>query len=214
MLAAADAEVARVSTPRLCRAKVFSSSDADAREIAERELYLAYRVGTTFADVEPPLADGQQALSAALLQAIADVECVPKHQAVLRASSDANAQMFAASALVSLVNNSWARLTYDQRFELRSFALDLLSERSESDSRALATFVREQLISLLCRITKLSWCDDYRHHHTVNDATRFLLVSCYAADSVIVLGLALTHPHSGEPGSKVHWLADLLATDR
>lgn len=77
---------------------------------------------------------------------------------------------FAASSVTLVVDNHWAQLDDDTRYHVARFLLQWLGDRGA----AAPTYARTPAITALCRITKLAWRSDPRHHSTPDHALRFL----------------------------------------
>lgn len=81
------------------------------------------------------------------------------------------AQLLAASTLTKLIQG----LTIEQRIQIRSYTLSYLATRTN-----LQNFVVQALVTLLAKITKLGWFDDYKgelvFQNLLEDVKKFLQV--------------------------------------
>lgn len=80
------------------------------------------------------------------------------------------AQKFAAWVLTKLVTSYWAQIGKEERVQLRNYVLNYLANKGPS----LEQYVRLELSTLLCRVTKLGWTDGQPHRNVVDDVGRFL----------------------------------------
>lgn len=80
------------------------------------------------------------------------------------------AQKFAAWVLTKLVTSYWAQIGIEERVQLRNYVLNYLANKGPQTEQ----YVRLELSTLLCRVTKLGWNDGDTHRTIVDDVTRFL----------------------------------------
>lgn len=80
------------------------------------------------------------------------------------------AQKFAAWVLTKLVTSYWAQIGLEERVQLRNYVLNYLANKGPQ----LEQYVRLELSTLLCRVTKLGWSDGETHRTIVDDVMRFL----------------------------------------
>lgn len=113
---------------------------------------------------------------------------LPRFTWILDNSSSPFAQKFAAWALTKIVTANWAHVSTTERVQLRNYVLQYLANKGTG----LQHFVRLELSTLLCRVTKLGWSDggtDAPHRKIVDDVASFLEVSeehCVIALQVLV----------------------------
>lgn len=80
---------------------------------------------------------------------------VPKCTWILDNSSNPYAQKFATWTLTKVVTANWSSVASTERVQLRNYVLQYLVDRGV----AMPHFVRLELNTLLCRVTKLGWND-------------------------------------------------------
>jgi exportin-7 len=114
-------------------------------------------------------AEAQQQLLT--LQSTADF--IPQCQFILDNSSQAYAQLIAASSLEHLVSQFWNSFTIPQRVELKSYAIMYLG----NNAQRLEDFVVNQLTKLCGRLVKLGWFDSPEFREISDDVTKFLEAS-------------------------------------
>lgn len=113
---------------------------------------------------------------------------LPRFTWILSNSSNPYAQKFAAWALTKIVTANWAHIGTTERVQLRNYVLQCLANKGTG----LQHFVRLELSTLLCRVTKLGWSDGGTgapHRKIVDDVATFLEVSeehCVIALQVLV----------------------------
>ena len=101
---------------------------------------------------------------------------LPTLQSILGGSGCPFSWLFSLGSLIMCLDNSWHSIPHDVRWELRTFLLQWLAEKGPS-CEALGQQghgARSSAITALCRITKLCWREDSRHHATAAHALQFL----------------------------------------
>jgi exportin-7 len=101
---------------------------------------------------------------------------LPQCTWILDNSASPYAQKFASWTLTKVVTANWGQVTANERVQLRNYVLQFLANKGVS----LEHFVRLELSTLLCRVTKLGWNDggaDALHRKIVDDLSSFLEVS-------------------------------------
>ncbi|XP_046851290.1 exportin-7-like isoform X2 [Xenia sp. Carnegie-2017] len=83
--------------------------------------------------------------------------CLQKCQIVLERSTSSYSQLLASSSLTKLVERNSGVLTVQQKLDIRNYVLNYLGSRPK-----LVNYVRQALIQLLAKITKLSWFDNQK----------------------------------------------------
>ncbi|KAL4714799.1 hypothetical protein ACJJTC_002658 [Scirpophaga incertulas] len=100
-------------------------------------------------------------------------DTLSKCQALLERADSSYSQLLAATTLTKLLNKSTARLSVQQRLDIRNYVLNYLATRPK-----LANFVVQSLVSLFARITKLSWFDNVKEttvfQNVMSDISSFL----------------------------------------
>jgi exportin-7 len=114
--------------------------------------------------------------------------CLPRCTWILDNSSAPYAQKWAAFTLAKAVTTHWLQITPAERIQLRNYILSYLANKGVS----LQVFVRQELATVLCRITKLGWADadeTAAHRKIVDEVASFLEASeehCIIALEVLV----------------------------
>ncbi|XP_044573310.1 ran-binding protein 16 isoform X3 [Drosophila ananassae] len=105
----------------------------------------------------------------ALALFVSSQDALPKCQMLLDRGNSSYAQLLAASTLTKLIQG----LTIEQRIQIRSYTLSYLATRTN-----LQNFVVQALVTLLAKITKLGWFDDYKgelvFQNLLEDVKKFL----------------------------------------
>lgn len=112
---------------------------------------------------------------------------------ILDNSSAPYAQKFACWALTKVVTDNWNGINTTEKAQLRNYALAYLANKGAS----LTQFVRIELSTLLCRITRLGWTDIESSKNIVDDLRSFLEVS----EEHCVIALQILTRLVGEMGS-------------
>lgn len=110
-------------------------------------------------------------------------QCLATCTWILDNSSSGYAQKFAAWTLTKVVTTHWSQISQDERVQLRNYVLNYLANKGVG----LEHFVRLELATLLCRVTKLGWGDGEAHRSIVKDVSNFL----QASEEHCVIGLQL-----------------------
>lgn len=112
----------------------------------------------------------RQQAESALLQLAASPRHLSQCTMILENSKAPYAQKFAAWVLTKLVTKYWAQIGLDERVQLRNYVLNYLANKGPQ----IEQYVRLELNTLLCRVTKLGWSDGETHRTIVDDVGRFL----------------------------------------
>ncbi|XP_033102804.1 exportin-7-like isoform X2 [Anneissia japonica] len=119
--------------------------------------------------------DGIQRAEAekALVNFVNSPDCLTKCQLLLERGSSAYAQLLAASSLTKLVSRNAQVLPLEQRIDIKNYVLNYLASRPK-----LPSFVRQALVQLFARTTKLGWFDNQKtvwvFRDVMEDAGKFL----------------------------------------
>ena len=101
---------------------------------------------------------------------------LPALQGILSGSASPYAWLFSLGSIVMCVDSSWLRVPQEAQWELRTFLLQWLADKGPQceAAGAVGQGARDSAITALCRITKLCWREDARHHATAAHALQFL----------------------------------------
>ncbi|KAK8803535.1 hypothetical protein WA158_001229 [Blastocystis sp. Blastoise] len=91
-------------------------------------------------------------------------------QQILENSTNLFALSIVGTSLTRLLTQFWNNLSDTQRNEIRDYVLNYLT----SNGTKIPTSVRLPLISLVCRITKLSWANDMNQRALLDNINAFL----------------------------------------
>ena len=97
---------------------------------------------------------------------------IPTCQYILDSSSHPYALLVASNSLTRLITTHWNSFSTDQRVQIRNYVLTYLA-----NNPTLPHFISQQLIVLVCRITKLGWFDSEEHRKLTEELTKFLVAS-------------------------------------
>ncbi|CAB3987622.1 exportin-7-like, partial, partial [Paramuricea clavata] len=102
----------------------------------------------------------------ALISFTESPDCLQKCQYVLERGTSSYSQLLAASSISKLISRNSGVLTVQQKVDIRNYVLNYLGSRPK-----LLPFVRQALIQLLARITKLSWFDSQKEEFVFRKIT-------------------------------------------
>ncbi|KAI0562710.1 Importin-beta [Gracilaria domingensis] len=125
----------------------------------------------------------RQQAESALLSLASNPRHLSQCTMILENSAAPYAQKFAAWTLTKLITSYWSQIGVQERVELRNYVLNYMANKGPQ----LEQYVRLELTTLLCRVTKLGWNDGDSHRGTVDDVCRFL----DASEEHCIIGLQI-----------------------
>jgi hypothetical protein len=138
----------------LCE-KIYTAQSNEERLYADKTL-------ASFYTQDPTVQDAVTAAS--------DLSTITQHTTVLTNSMSTYAIHFSAKALMTMVTTQWSSISSAQRLELWNFVLVCIASKGTQ----LQKHATNALVDLLCRITKLAWCDDRQYHNVVDQVKSFM----------------------------------------
>ena len=94
---------------------------------------------------------------------------MPTLRSILSSSNSVFTALFCLGAVTFCLDNSWAQLSAEARWDIRCFLLEWVSTRGPGSVPAARAAT-----SALARVTVLAWRTDSRHHATARHALQFL----------------------------------------